>query len=92
MTWKAKFPVGRMIDPDYCWIFATEFVVKVRPNKNSERLFDSFGEIYLGSVGDRVNSKSVRLTDVSCGGREMADWLTTFWNDAKPGSPRAGCC
>ncbi len=89
LTWKAKFPVGRMIDPDYCWIFAAEYQLRVRVSNTSERLFDSFGTIYENGAGARVNSKGVRLGDVPCGGREMADWLTTSWNDIKPGSGRA---
>ena len=89
LTYKAKFPIGRMIDPDYCWIFASEFVVKVRASKQVERLFENFGDVYRATVGERVNSKGIRLGDVPCGGRDMADWLTTSWNDTKPGSGRA---
>ena len=89
LVWKSKFPVGRMIDPDYCWIFASEFVVTVRKNKISERLFENLGEAYQATVGNRTNSKGVRLGDLSCASRDMADWLSTKWNDAKPGSARA---
>ncbi len=89
LTWKAKFPIGRMIDPNYCWIFAAEYQLRIRASNSSERFFDGFGTIYQNGAGARVNSKGVRLGDVPCGGREMADWLTTSLNDAKPGSGRA---
>jgi hypothetical protein len=89
LTWKAKFSIGRMIDPDYCWIFAAEYQLRIRASNSSERFFDNFGTVYQNGAGARVNSKGVRLGDVPCGGREMADWLTTSWNDIKPGSGRA---
>ena len=89
MQWKAKFPVGRMIDPDYCWIFASEYMVNVRASKQSEQLFETFREVYRATIAERVNSKGTRLGDLACGSREMADWLTTAWNEKKQSGLRA---
>ena len=69
MQWKAKFPVGRMIDPDYCWIFASEYMVNVRASKQSAQLFETFREVYQATIAERVNSKGTRLGDLACGSR-----------------------
>ena len=83
LNWKAKFPVARMVDAGFCWIFASEYTVIVRANKNSDQLFETMGQVYAATIANRANSKGIRLGDLACASREMADWRTTARADKK---------
>lgn len=48
LKWKTKFPIGRMTDPQYCWIMGAAYNVKVRENPDSE-FFTSLGEVFRAS-------------------------------------------
>ena len=83
LNWKAKFPVGRMVDADFCWILASEYMVIVRADKNSDQLFETMGQVYAATIANRANCKGIRLGDIACASREMADWRTTARTDKK---------
>lgn len=86
VEWKSKFPVARMVAPDYCWIFAAAYSLKVREDKNSKRLYDSWAEIYRINYGEQTDKSGVRLGDLDCGSREMAAWLTQKNREKNPGA------
>lgn len=44
LEWKARFPVGRLTDPDMCWILASTYWVTVRD------------DVYLGGSGEYVDT------------------------------------
>lgn len=81
--WKAKYPVGRMTAPGYCWIKATAYSLKIRPD-GSEKVFDDFADVYLANFsGDSIHHegdmkthpKGVKFIDMPCATQQMADWF-----------------
>ena len=90
LNWKAKFIVGRMIDPGFCWIFASEYFLSVRASKQNNVLFENLKQAYQASIANRVNSKGIRLGDLKCGGQEMADWRSASFADNKQSRAPAG--
>lgn len=89
LRWKAKFSVGRMIDPDFCWVFASEYILNVRASRRREQLLESFREVYQATIAARVNSKGTRLGDLACESQDIADWRTAARNEKNPGTTRA---
>jgi hypothetical protein len=81
--WKAKYPVGRMTAPGYCWIKATAYSLKIRPD-GSDKVFDDFADVYLANFsGDSIvhegdtktHPKGIKFIDMPCATQEMADWF-----------------
>ena len=90
-AWKAKFPVGRMTAPGYCWIDGATYALAVRPSGTSP-LYTSFAEAYqatmrgtdgTGAAIPLVNSTGARYLDQTCGSQAQADWRTRADLDAK---------
>jgi len=67
LAWKSKFSVGRMIDPQYCWIMGAAYSVKVRSKADAE-FFTSLGDVYRAS-------NSPELAALKCGSPEMVQAL-----------------
>lgn len=68
LDWKAKFPVSRMIAPDFCWIVASYYPFNVRDSESSP-VYTSMGQVYRAS-------KPASFTSLPCGGAEMAASLS----------------
>lgn len=64
LTWKAKFPISRMIDPGYCWIMGAIYALNVRDSATSS-YYTTMREAYLAS-------SPAALTSLTCGSAEMA--------------------
>jgi len=78
LEWKAQYPVGRMTDPESCWLFGAVYSEKwgVGYGGNPDNWYGSLGEVYQKTWGDQVyNGK--RLDSLTCGSQDMADWMTT---------------
>lgn len=56
---------GALLDPSYCWVFAVNYTVGVRPSEH-EPLFGSFGELYEANI-------PVETRRMECGSREQAN-------------------
>jgi len=91
LAWKAKFPVGRMTAPGYCWIDGAVYALAVRPSVTSP-LYTSFAEAYQATMRGTdangqpiplVNSTGARYLDQPCGSQAQADWRTQADKDAK---------
>ena len=89
LTWKAKFPVGRMMDPGYCWIDGAVYALAVRPTASSP-FYASLAEAYQatmrntdagGNAIPMVNSTGARYLDQPCGSQAQADWRTQLDRD-----------
>jgi hypothetical protein len=85
LAWKAKFPVGRMTAPGYCWIDGAVYALAVRPSASSP-LFATFAEAYQATMRNAdgtplVNSTGARYLDQACGSQAQADWRTQFDKD-----------
>lgn len=81
--WKAKYPVGRMTAPGYCWIKATAYSLAIRP-AGSDKVFDNFADVYLANFsGDSIvhegdtktHPKGIKFIDMPCATQQMADWF-----------------
>lgn len=55
LAWKAKFPVGRMTDPGFCWISGAAYSVNIRDDASSP-LYTTFAQIYDASIDPAVTS------------------------------------
>jgi len=87
LAWKAKFPVGRMTAPGYCWIDGAAYALAVRPSSSSP-LYSTFAEAYQATMRNAdgtpmVNSTGARYLDQSCGSQAQADWRTQKDKDGK---------
>ena len=85
LEWKAKFPVGRMTAPGYCWIEGSPYTLKFRDNDKSPS-YTSMADVYAANFGgaDIANDDSKRIShpqglkfiDQECGSQAQADWLS----------------
>ena len=91
LAWKAKFPVGRMTAPGYCWIDGASYALEVRPSATSP-LYTTFAQVYQatqrskdanGLPTPRVNSTGAKYLDQPCGSQAQADWMTRLDLDNK---------
>lgn len=99
LQWKAKYPVGRMTAPGYCWIEGGVYTLKIRAGAGMPT-FSSFAEVYEfnfnnGSMIDDNGSaishpKGLRFADQACGSQAQADWLTAANGFTWPKGQMAG--
>ncbi|ATQ78944.1 hypothetical protein CR152_17235 [Massilia violaceinigra] len=87
LDWKARFPVGRMTAPGYCWVDGAEYALSVRATATSP-YFTTFGQAWQATVRaadntDLVNSTGQRYVDQPCGSQLQADWRTQRDRDEK---------
>lgn len=64
LKWKAKFPIGRMVDPNYCWILGSIYALNMRDTATSA-YYTTFGQAYLAS-------NPPALAALRCASAEMA--------------------
>lgn len=83
LRWKAKYPVGRMTTPGFCWIQASAYHLQFRPSPN-EPLFKDLATMYAFNFGGQhISNESKRLKhpqglkyiDQPCGSKEQSDWM-----------------
>jgi hypothetical protein len=87
LDWKARFPIGRMMAPGYCWIDGAVYALMVRPSAASA-YFSSFADAYQATMRNNdgtpmVNSTGARYLDQPCGSQAQADWRTQADKDAR---------
>lgn len=84
LRWKAKYAVGRMTDPGFCWIAATAYHMEFRPGPK-DPIFDNLGDMYRFNFGGDTVSfesralkhpKGLKFIDQGCATPEQAAWLT----------------
>ena len=85
LEWKAKFPVGRMTDPGYCWIDGAVYIMQVRPGPTLP-IYSTLGEAYQATFqngkirnedgGFLVHPTGAIYLDQPCGSQVQADWRT----------------
>jgi hypothetical protein len=73
LRWKAAFPVGRMVSPDFCWILASAYEMKVR-DADRMNFYASFGDVYRATLAMRVKNSADPST-LKCASDEMASAL-----------------
>jgi hypothetical protein len=85
LQWKAKYSVGRMTAPGYCWIMASSYELKFRDSSTTP-LYRSFAELYSANFNNgNILSENgqllfppggVKFLDLPCGSQEQADYMT----------------
>jgi hypothetical protein len=85
LDWKARFPVGRMTAPGYCWIDGAVYALLVR-NNASAPYYATFAEAYQATMrtstgGEMVNSTAKRYLDQPCASQAQADWRSQVDKD-----------
>jgi hypothetical protein len=66
--WKAKFPIGRMLDPGYCWIFASAYHMSVQ-DPATKAFYPNFAAILGPTLAQGGQGAAQGLT---CGSPAMA--------------------
>ncbi len=89
LAYKARFAVGRITDPDFCWTMASANWVTVEDSGGAP-LFDEFGTLYEAivasdleairpaSLQDAIRSDPQGFLATSCGGAEMGQRMGGF--------------
>lgn len=67
LKWKAKFPISRMIDKDFCWIKGGIYSLKIRDTPTSA-FYPTIGQAYKASTTPEFNA-------LACGSQAMATSL-----------------
>ncbi|MES2948763.1 MAG: hypothetical protein V4858_09495 [Pseudomonadota bacterium] len=85
LAWKAKFPVGRMTAPGYCWIEGAAYSLVVRPDVG-QPVFATFAQAYAATIRNdaMTDDNGTPIThpagllylDQPCGSQAQADWRT----------------
>lgn len=67
LDWKAKFPIGRMIDPGFCWISAGVYNLKIT-DTGAAPFYSSFAQAYKAT-------DTTGLSAFACNSPQMAVFL-----------------
>lgn len=83
LKWKAKYAVGRMTAPGYCFVEGAAYFLKYR-DSNSTPIYSSFAQLYAANFTDKtvIDDASHILThptgasylNLACGSQAQADW------------------
>lgn len=99
LKWKARYPVGRMTAPGYCWTDGSSYYLNHR-DPVSKRVYGSFAELYSANFQDNMikddnrklvtHPQGLSYMDQPCGSQAQADWWTaatryTWWKGQMTG-------
>lgn len=76
LTWKSKFQISRMTDPNYCWIMGAIYALKVRDSLTAP-FYTTMGQAYQASV-------SAEVKNTACASAEMSAALTKEYGYSIP--------
>jgi hypothetical protein len=95
MQWKAKYPVGRMTTPGFCWIQASAYFMEFRPSAK-EPIFSDLATMHQFNFGgDSILNESKKLKhpqglkyiDQPCASQAQSDWIRAaakeHWNPGR---------
>lgn len=90
--WKAKYPVGRMTAPGYCWIDGAVYVLQIRPGVG-QPVYATFAEAYQDTKQNALTAQTTARSNngdpsfnagagstylaQACNSQAQADWRTT---------------
>jgi hypothetical protein len=85
LQWKAKYSVGRMTAPGYCWIQGAAYGLRFRDSPTTP-IYDSFDKLYKANYdgNDYYNDdgrkfthpKGLKYIDQACNSQAQVDYLT----------------
>lgn len=84
VDWKAKYAVGRMTAPGFCYTEGASYFLQLRPTPEAP-VYKTFAELYQGHFGSGerlVDDENIKLVhpkgksyfDQQCGSQAQADW------------------
>jgi hypothetical protein len=72
LKWKAKYAVGRMTDPGYCWLMASAYNMRLFDSNN--KVWNSFADLYNANWrGATINFDNVPVVSSIQNGVNFAD-------------------
>jgi hypothetical protein len=84
LEWKAKYPVGRMSAPGFCWIEASSYFLLFRDSPTTP-LYSTFAQLYEANFkNDNIRDDNsvvvthpggLKFLDQPCASQAQADWL-----------------
>ena len=87
LQWKAKFAVGRMTDPGYCWVMGAPYQMATTRDSNG-KVIGSLAELYRATYGGdsvpddigtfRSAPGKGKFIDLPCGSQAQADYLNVI--------------
>ncbi|TCS38554.1 hypothetical protein EDC30_102293 [Paucimonas lemoignei] len=90
LAWKAKFPVGRMTAPGYCWIEGAAYFLNIRPAAGMP-VYPTFAQAYAATIKNNAmidddgnpitHPLGLLYLDQPCGSQAQADWRTAATGD-----------
>jgi len=85
LQWKAKYPVGRMTAPGYCWIQGAAYKLKFRDSPTSP-VYETFEQLYKSNYEGPVHyddngtafihPQGLKYIDQPCGSQAQVDFLS----------------
>ncbi|MDH5545585.1 MAG: hypothetical protein OEZ43_08335 [Gammaproteobacteria bacterium] len=66
LKWKSRFPIGRMTNPGYCWLFASSYSLNLRASQDTP-IYSTWLEIYTTQFAPE-------LTSNECNSLAMAEY------------------
>ena len=81
LEFKSKYPVGRMIDDTFCWLFASTYRMNIAPSKPdylSGIFYETFAETYEPTLSWRENPTKdfyQEVMSLECNSQEMITLL-----------------
>lgn len=84
LEWKAKYAIGRMTDPGFCWIQASAYHLEFKPDGKSP-VYGSFSDLYKRNFsgntiwvegGQKPHPKGENYIQHACGSQGQIDWLS----------------
>jgi hypothetical protein len=81
LAWKSRFPVGRMIGGNSCWIFASAYRTIVSASWDDTKAgiyYQTYDDLYIASLAWRENATHEiyqEILDLECNSQEMTNLL-----------------
>ncbi|NEX61077.1 hypothetical protein G3574_08305 [Noviherbaspirillum sp. 17J57-3] len=64
LAWKGKFPVARMLDAGFCWIYGANYSMNMR-DSSASAFYTTMSQVYQSTIPSAQ-------TSLACGGSDMA--------------------
>jgi len=84
LQWKAKYPVGRMTAPGFCWIQASKYFYNFSDGPGAPR-YKTFAELYAGNFKENnirddnsgliSHPAGLKYNDQPCASQAQSDWF-----------------
>ena len=87
LKWKAKYAVGRMTAPGFCWVEGAAYSMKFRDG-NGAPLYQTFADLYAANFNNNAirndnggvvqSLPGLNFLNLTCGSKEQANYLSAL--------------